>query len=129
MLKLKPVRVQKPAQPAKPSKPLPQPAVTLTLITGYGLRRVGVRVALENPRVTRANHYLYDFCQSVFGGNAEFQIIHASLQRVNDSLCSLALCKFFLLSFCFFTNTFLGTLTTNVFHMSGMSTTVKGQDG
>ena len=37
-------------------KPLPGPAETPTLGSGYGFARVRVRVALENPRVTRDNH-------------------------------------------------------------------------
>ena len=38
-------------------KPLPWPAETPTLGSGYGFARVRVWVALENPRVTCDNHY------------------------------------------------------------------------
>jgi len=37
------------------AKPVPIPVETRTLGYGYGFSGVRVRVALENPRVTRAN--------------------------------------------------------------------------
>src|SRR5271155_2416982 len=38
--------------------PIPVPLETRTLEHGYGFSGVQVRVALENPRVTRANPYM-----------------------------------------------------------------------
>ena len=46
--------------PYDPYKPLPLPVQTRTRHNGYGFARVGVRVALGNPRVTRDNHYPED---------------------------------------------------------------------
>jgi len=45
------------AHPRVFQNPPPAPVETRTPRCGYGLTRVGVRVALENPRVTRANPY------------------------------------------------------------------------
>ena len=45
--------------PVEPVEPLPPPTETPTLVGGYGFVRVGVRVALEYPRVTRHNPYSY----------------------------------------------------------------------
>ena len=44
------------AKPRVLRKPLPPPVETRTRRGGYGFARVGVRVALGNPRVTRDNH-------------------------------------------------------------------------
>ena len=46
----------KPTQVFEPAKPLPQPAITPTLISRYRLMWVGVWVALGYPRVTCDNH-------------------------------------------------------------------------
>ncbi|KAH8989346.1 hypothetical protein EDB86DRAFT_2831600 [Lactarius hatsudake] len=47
-----------PTNPANPRDPRPVPAGTRTPEKGYGFSRVRMRVALGNPRVTRANHYV-----------------------------------------------------------------------
>ena len=53
------MRVFEPVEPAETRKTLQTPTLTRRNPypwCGYGFAGVGVRVALENPRVTRDNH-------------------------------------------------------------------------